>query len=173
MVPWGHLCSSALHNSCFKSPRLALLLREVEKHKRKRQEGLGAGGRGRENPPANPSSAPRGISSNKPLCLEPDGFDLTTKQGGLGSFQSLPRGWILCEQQRATWCKSKLELQTAQMIPKMLGLPRLWEHPPAPWELMGSRPSVGHRAVPNAQGLWVSHVDTSGREKVKRSGRQS
>lgn len=26
----------------------------------------------------------------------------------MGSFQSLPRGWILCEQQRATWCKPQL-----------------------------------------------------------------
>jgi len=33
----------------------------------------------------------------------------------------------------------------------MLGLPWLWEHPPAPWELVGSRLLVGHRALPNAQ----------------------
>lgn len=176
MVPRGHPCSSMLQKSCLKSPRLPLLLREVEKHKRERQEGLGAGGReGGRIPPcpaANPSSALRGISNNKRPWSRPDGFDLITKQGGSGSFQSLPRGWILCKQQRATWCKSKLELQTAQMLPEMLGLPWLWERPPAPWELLGSRPPTGHRAVPNAQWLRVSDMDMARREKVKGSRRQ-
>ena len=56
-----------------------------------------------ESPPcpaANPGSAPRGISNNNRPWWRPDGFDLITKQGGLGSFQSLPRGRILGKQQR-------------------------------------------------------------------------
>lgn len=177
MVPRGHLCSSVLRKSCLKSPRLPLLLPKSGETQKREAGGAWSWwereGESPPCPPANPSSARRGISNNKPLRSGPDGFDLTTKQGGLGSFQSLLRGWILCKQQRATWCKSRLELQTAQLIPEMLGLPSLWGCPPAPWELMGSQPSAGHRAVPNARGLCVSHVDVSGREEVKGSERQS
>lgn len=79
--------------------------REVEKHKRERQEGWERWERGREGespmPGANPSSSRRGISNNNRPWSRPDGFDLITEQGGLGSFRSLPKGRILGKQQRA------------------------------------------------------------------------
>lgn len=138
VVPRGHPCSSTLHKSRLKSPpRLPLLLPSGETQKR---EAGGAGSwweRGRRTPPcpaANPGSARRGISNNKRPWWRPDGFDLMTKQGGLGSLQSLPRGRMLRKQPR---CKSELELQSARMLPGMGGLPWLGGHPPAPRELPG------------------------------------
>lgn len=113
MGPAGALCScgdiraasSALHKSCRRLPRLPPAPREVEKHKREKQEGWERWERGREGespmPGANPSSSRRGISNNNRLWSRPDGFDLITKQGGLGSFRSLPKGRILGKQQRA------------------------------------------------------------------------
>lgn len=86
--------------------RLPLLL---EKWRNTKERGRRAGSDGRERgregespmPGVNPSSSRRGISNNNRPWSRPDGFDLITKQGGLGSFQSLPKGRILGKQQRA------------------------------------------------------------------------
>lgn len=104
-APMGPTRSAVAPRSCGDTPAASAAQklpapppapREVKKHKRERQEGWERWERGREGespmPGANPNSSRRGISNNNRPWSRPDGFDLITKQGGLGSFRSLPEG---------------------------------------------------------------------------------